>query len=135
MCVCARGDSRSWEWARPWTHGIGVSRDGVGFAANAPCTKPEAAMGGLILGIVIVVLLVLIAFKSIHSIGALEVGLVSKRFGFKKLKDDDPVAYHGEAGYQAALLMPGLRFKLWPMFGVKKFPWVQVPAGEIGIVI
>ena len=62
-------------------------------------------MGGLILGIVVVVLIVLIAFKSVHSIGALEVGLVSKRFGFKKLKDDDPVAYHGEAGYQAALLM------------------------------
>ena len=31
--------------------------------------------------------------------------------------------------------MPGLRFKLWPLFGVKKFPWVQVPAGEIGVVI
>ena len=30
---------------------------------------------------------------------------------------------------------PGLRFKIWPMFGVKKFPWVQVPAGEIGVVI
>ena len=30
---------------------------------------------------------------------------------------------------------PGLRFKLWPVFGVKKFPWVQVPAGEIGVVI
>ncbi|HTD49367.1 MAG TPA: SPFH domain-containing protein, partial [Acidimicrobiia bacterium] len=42
---------------------------------------------------------------------------------------------HGEAGYQAVLLMPGLRFKLWPIFGVKKFDWVQVPAGEIGVVI
>jgi regulator of protease activity HflC (stomatin/prohibitin superfamily) len=31
--------------------------------------------------------------------------------------------------------MPGLRFKFWPLFGVKKFPWVQVPAGEIGVVI
>ena len=31
--------------------------------------------------------------------------------------------------------MPGLRFKLWPIYGVKKFPWVQVPAGEIGVVI
>jgi hypothetical protein len=92
-------------------------------------------MGGLILGIVVVVLLVLIALKSVHSIGALEVGLVSKRFGFKKLGDDDPIAFHGEAGYQAVLLMPGLRFKIWPMFGVKKFPLVQVPAGEIGVVI
>jgi regulator of protease activity HflC (stomatin/prohibitin superfamily) len=31
--------------------------------------------------------------------------------------------------------MPGLRFKLWPLYGVKKFPWVQVPAGQIGVVI
>jgi len=92
-------------------------------------------MGALILGIVVVVLLVLIAFKSTHSVGALEVGLVSKRFGFKKLSDDNAIAFHGEAGYQAQLLMPGLRFKLWPMFGVKKYPLVQVPAGEIGVVI
>src|ERR1700750_1720050 len=33
------------------------------------------------------------------------------------------------------MLMPGVRFKLWPIFAVKKFPWVQVPAGEIGVVI
>ena len=32
----------------------------------------------------------------------------------------------------ADLLMPGLRFKLWPIYGVQKFPWVQVPAGEPG---
>ena len=44
-------------------------------------------------------------------------------------------AFRGEAGYQGRLLMPGLRFKLWPIFGVRKFPWVQVPAGEIGVVI
>jgi flavin-binding protein dodecin len=31
--------------------------------------------------------------------------------------------------------MPGLRFKLWPLYGVKKFPWVQVPAGQIAVVI
>ena len=74
-------------------------------------------------------------WKSFHSIGAAEVGLVTKRFAFRKLGEDNPIAFHGEAGYQAELLMPGLRFKLWPIFGVKKFPWVQVPAGEIGVVI
>jgi uncharacterized membrane protein YqiK len=63
------------------------------------------------------------------------VGLVTKRFGSRKLADDDPVAFKGEAGYQADLLMPGLRLKLWPRYGVRKFPWVQVPAGEIGVVI
>ncbi|MFI5047331.1 MAG: SPFH domain-containing protein, partial [Acidimicrobiia bacterium] len=53
----------------------------------------------------------------------------------RKLSEDNPIAFRGEAGYQANLLMPGLRFKLWPMFGVGKYPWVQVPAGEIGVVI
>ena len=75
------------------------------------------------------------ALQSINSIGPTEVGLVTKRFSFKKLKDDNPIAFHGEAGYQAEMLMPGLRFKLWPLYSVKKFPWVQVPAGEIGVVI
>ena len=45
------------------------------------------------------------------------------------------IAMNGEAGYQRDLLMPGLRFKLWPVFSVAKYPWVQVPAGEIGVVI
>ena len=77
----------------------------------------------------------LFLLKSIKTIGPTEVGLVTKRFGLGKLGDDNPIAFKGEAGYQAKLLMPGLRFKFWPVFGVKKFPWVQVPAGEIGVVI
>src|SRR5262249_39839874 len=48
---------------------------------------------------------------------------------------DNPVAFNGEAGYQADLLMPGLRWKAWLIFGVEKYTWVQVPAGEIGVVI
>src|SRR5258708_22961438 len=31
--------------------------------------------------------------------------------------------------------MPGVRFKLWPTYTVTLYPWVQVPAGEIGVVI
>ena len=31
--------------------------------------------------------------------------------------------------------MPGLRFALWPIYAIEKFPWVQVPAGEIGVVV
>lgn len=93
------------------------------------------------MGVEIIVLLVVaaaivfVAWRSFHSIGAAEVGLVAKRFAFRKLSEDNPVAFRGEAGYQAALLMPGLRFKLWPMYRVQKFPWVQVPAGQIGVVI
>src|SRR3989442_16037346 len=31
--------------------------------------------------------------------------------------------------------MPGVRFKLWLRYRIRKFPWVQVPANEIGVVI
>lgn len=77
----------------------------------------------------------IIIFKSLKSIGPTEIGLVNKRFSFSKLTDDNPIAFNGEAGYQEQLLMPGLRFKLWPIYHIAKHPWVQVPAGEIGVVI
>lgn len=89
----------------------------------------------LIVSLIVAVFLVIVFSKSLTSIGPTEIGLVRKNFSFKKLKDDSPLAFHGEAGYQATLLMPGLRFKLWPIYSVKKYPWVQVPAGEIGVVI
>lgn len=77
---------------------------------------------------------ILIFFLSIKIIGPAEVGLVMKRFG-KKLSDDNPIAFKDEAGYQAELLMPGFRFKMWIFYKVTKFPWVQIPAGEIGVII
>lgn len=72
--------------------------------------------------------------RSVYSIGPTQVGLVRKRFG-AKLPGDNPLAFRGEAGYQAGLLMPGLRFKPSLVFAVTKHPWVQVPAGQIGVVI
>jgi regulator of protease activity HflC (stomatin/prohibitin superfamily) len=85
--------------------------------------------------LVAVVLVGAVLLLSVHRIGPSEVGLVTKKLGFKKLHDDNPIAFHGEAGYQAELLMPGLRFRFWPVFSVSRFPWVQVPAGETGVVI
>ena len=82
------------------------------------------------------VLLVLIyLWMSIRVVGPTEVGLVLKRIAFRKLQDDNPIAFQGEAGYQADLLMPGRRWKPWLLYDVEKFPWVQVPPGEIGVVI
>ena len=81
------------------------------------------------------ILLMILVLPSIHKIGQTEVGLVTKRFSFKKLKSDDPIAFRGEAGYQAVLLMPGLRFKFWVVYKVETHPWVQISAGEIGVVI
>lgn len=72
---------------------------------------------------------------SIRRIGPSEVGLVLKRVSHKKLSQDNAIAFNGEAGYQADLLMPGMRWKSILFYEVRKFPWVQVPAGEIGVVI
>jgi len=88
----------------------------------------------IIYGAVAIFLLLVIILPSIKNIGQTEVGLVSKRFG-RKLPEDNPIAMKGEAGYQAELLKPGFRFKFWILYSVRKFPWVQVPAGEIGVVI
>ncbi|MGD0112644.1 MAG: SPFH domain-containing protein [Armatimonadota bacterium] len=82
-----------------------------------------------------VAVVVLIILPSIRVIGPTEVGLVIKRFSVRKLSEDNPIAFRGEAGFQADLLMPGFRFKLWLVYKVVKFSWVQVPAGEIGVVI
>ena len=84
---------------------------------------------------IVLVVVVVFVLPSIRIIGPTEVGLVTKRFSFKKLPDDNPVAFRGEAGYQADLLMPGWRFKFWVVFAVEKYPWVQVRAGEIGVVV
>ena len=90
---------------------------------------------GTVILVALVVVVVVLIYKSVHLIGPTEVGLVNKRFAFRKLPADNPIAFNHEAGFQAELLMPGLRIKLWPIFAVQKHPWVQVPAGEIGVVI
>ena len=92
-------------------------------------------MGPLIIGVIAAFLVVIVLVNSITIVGPTEIGLVVKRVSLKKLKDANPIAFAGEAGYQADLLMPGLRFKFWPVFGVRKHPWVQIPAGEIGVVV
>jgi uncharacterized membrane protein YqiK len=89
---------------------------------------------GLIAVAVIAFFIVVVALRSFHTIGPAEVGLVNKRLG-RKIHDDQLVALNGEAGYQADLLMPGLRFKLWPVFRVERYDWVQVPPDHVGLVI
>ena len=96
---------------------------------------PES--GGLMWALLMVVLtlsVLAIVLASFYSIGPTQIGLVRKRIG-KKLPGNNPVAFAGEAGYQAELLMPGIRFKFLPFYAVTKHPWVQVPAGQIGVVI
>ena len=94
-----------------------------------------AGQAGVIIVIGVVILAIVVAAKSIILIGPAQVGLVIKRISLRHNQTDTPIAFSGEAGYQSSLLMPGLRFKLWPIFGVSRHSWVQVAAGEIGVVI
>ncbi len=94
----------------------------------------DGALVVLLIPIIVGVLVVMFFAASFTSIGPAEVGLVTKRLG-RKLEGDQLVAMKGEAGYQADLLMPGLRFKLWPIFKVQRYAWVQVPPDHIGLVI
>ena len=79
--------------------------------------------------------LIIVLLKSLWVIGPTQVGLVRKRFSWKRLDSGSPVALNGAAGYQAELLTAGLRFKLWPWYTVTRHPLVQIPAGQIGVVI
>jgi regulator of protease activity HflC (stomatin/prohibitin superfamily) len=93
-------------------------------------------MDPLRIALIIIALLAIFAlWRSFWTIGPTEVGLVRKRFSLRNLRSGSPVAFHGEAGYQAQLVSPGLRFKLWPFFAVTRHPMVQIPAGQIGVVI
>lgn len=88
----------------------------------------------LILIAAAVVVVFLLLLRSFHAIGPSEVGLITKRVG-RKLAGDQVIALSGEAGYQADLLMPGLRFKLWPVYKVARYPWVQIAPDHVGLVI
>ncbi len=94
----------------------------------------EPAFGAYLVVFFLLVLSVVVGASSVHRIGPNEVGLVIKRWG-RVRTDESPVAMNGEAGYQPDLLMPGIAFRFWPMNRVEKHPWVQIPTGEIGLVV
>ncbi|TMF78257.1 MAG: hypothetical protein E6I15_03375, partial [Chloroflexi bacterium] len=56
------------------------------------------------------VLAIYVLWRSIVVIGPAEIGLVVKRVSRRHNTTDTPIAFAGEAGYQAELLMPGVRF-------------------------
>ena len=52
------------------------------------------------------VLAIYVIWRSIVVIGPAEIGLVVKRVSRRHNTTDTPIAFAGEAGYQAELLMP-----------------------------
>jgi uncharacterized membrane protein YqiK len=67
------------------------------------------------------------------------VGVVTKKFSLfgkhRDLPDGSIVALHGEAGYQADTLTPGLHFSLWPLqYTVELVKFLTIPPGKVGCV-
>jgi uncharacterized membrane protein YqiK len=68
-------------------------------------------------------------------IGEQESGLVVRRYG-RALPAGRIIATAGEAGYQAQMLPPGWHFPLWRWkYKVSKVPLVEVPPGQIALVV
>jgi len=85
---------------------------------------------------VVLVIGAIFAFGGIVIISERQVGVVIKRWASKDLPPDRLIALHGEAGYQAATLAPGVHFGYFPWFySVRRVPVTVIPQGEIGLVV
>ncbi|MGC8213101.1 SPFH domain-containing protein [Ralstonia pseudosolanacearum] len=67
------------------------------------------------------------------------IGVMTKKFVLfgsnRSLPDGRILALHGEAGYQADTLAPGLHWALWPwQYAVELQKFVTIPVGRVGIV-
>ncbi len=70
------------------------------------------------------------------SIREMEVGIVKKKFGMRRLRPNQLVAINGEAGIQADTLAPGWHFGYFPwQYQVTKDSVVVIPQEQIGLVI
>ena len=66
-------------------------------------------------------------------------GVITKKFVLfgdnRRLPDGKIIALHGEAGYQADTLSPGLHFAFWPwQYAVERVKFCTIPQGKVGCV-
>jgi uncharacterized membrane protein YqiK len=84
----------------------------------------------------IILFFIVINVLGIVHIGEQQVGVVIKRFARTSLPPGELIALHGEAGYQADTLPPGLHFGFWIwQYQVQRVSMVVVPQGELALVV
>src|SRR5438046_4222357 len=78
-------------------------------------------------------LLAVLAFvlKGLYLSRSGEVGVLVKRLGGKKMPAGQGIARHGEIGTQAALLMPGLYWRMTVVWSMRRSKVIQVAENEI----
>ena len=67
------------------------------------------------------------------------IGVVRKRWvllgSSRTLPDGKIIALHGEAGFQADTLAPGLHWGYWPwQYEISVVPFIDIPEGKLGVV-
>lgn len=85
---------------------------------------------------VVLLIVAVFALGGIVIISERQVGVVIRRISSKNLPPDRLIALHGEAGYQADTLAPGVHLGYFPWFySVRRVPMTVIPQGEIGLVV
>lgn len=132
---------------------VAVSLVLKGLALQPRSLASRLILGGVSLALVLTAFIVAegwLARAVLFGVGALfaplllglviiredQVGVVIKKFARRNLPPGELIALHGEAGYQADTLPPGLHFGygFW-QFRVAKCPITLVPQGEIACVV
>ena len=134
-----------------------VTSGGVARAEKTKQIAPEAIMDAvldavldfithhrLLVAIAVVVVLIFCYRWILWLFGVVivpddRIGVVIKKFALfgahRRLPDGRIIALHGEAGYQADTLPPGLHVGLWPwQYTVDRVEFFTVPPGKIGCV-
>jgi uncharacterized membrane protein YqiK len=94
---------------------------------------------------IVLILLLALAYRQLMWLCGLvvvpddSIGVVTKKFALfgaqRRLPDGSIIALHGEAGYQADTLTPGLHAGLWPwQFKVELVKFLTIPPGKVGYV-
>ena len=92
-------------------------------------------MLGIFIGLgLIIAILVIFVLPGIFTVGANEVGILTRKMTGKKLAEGRVVARNGENGLQAATLKPGIYWKFWVFWSWTKVKVTVIPPGQIGIV-
>jgi regulator of protease activity HflC (stomatin/prohibitin superfamily) len=93
----------------------------------------EAVIFTLLL-IIIVILLPILILPGFALIRDDEVGIVTRKMFGRKLQKGQIIATRGEIGLQADTLLPGLYWRFWVVWRIKRYPVTRINPGSIGIV-
>ena len=83
---------------------------------------------------VVVAVLLILAYFSIVIVAGSEMAVMERRWFGKKMPQGRVVAMGNEVGIQGRTLGPGLHFLIPFIYVARKYPFIEIKDGEIGIV-